>query len=112
MVFFDNTTLLEDITFVDRLMAEYHQLALITHPDELLPPIIETEEFEFQMDILMIADYSMFRKFLEIYNNTEMAYTALREYLESIFDQVSGSDRFYLISLDLNYIFSIEISRK
>lgn len=100
MVFFDNTTLLEDITFMDRLMSEYQPLALITRPDELLPSIPEAE---FQIDILMVADYSMFRKFLEIYNNFETAYTALREYLESIFYQVKNMyDKF--INLGINYI--------
>lgn len=93
LVFYDNTSLLDDITFVDRLVADFQAIPIITEPDQLLLSIPNNLtgplDFQFQIDILMVADYSMYRKFIEIYrNNTKSSYIALREYLEAIFEQV------------------------
>lgn len=91
MVFFDNTTLLDDITYVDRLVTDYQSQTLITQPDQPLQSLQnnQTLEFDYQINVLLVADYSMYQKFNAIYkNNTGTAYLALREYLEAIFDQV------------------------
>ncbi|KAI6189845.1 ADAM family mig-17 [Aphelenchoides bicaudatus] len=92
LLFFENTTLLEDITYVDSLVSDYKSRSLLTQPDQLLQSTQnnQTIPFQFQIDILMVADYSMYQKFSSIYrNNNETAYIALREYLEAIFDQVT-----------------------
>lgn len=70
-------------------------MPLITYPDELLQSVTYnlsgTLDFDFQIDIIIIGDYAMFEKFMEIYNNnTENAYFGLRSYLQSIFDQATN----------------------
>lgn len=76
---------------MDRLISAYQSRASITQPDQLLQSlqVNQTLEFDFRINILLVADYSMFQKFSAIYrNNTEAAYYALRDYMEAIFGQV------------------------
>lgn len=50
------------------------------------------ENFDFnnlEIRILIIGDYSMYEKFLEMYNGDEfVAYNALYQYLNAIFEEV------------------------
>lgn len=120
LVFFDNTSLLDDITYVDQLVADFSASPLLTRPDQLLQPAQDNQTFDFQIDILLVADYAMFKKFLAIYkNNTDMAYFALKEYLQAIFDQVivlisitTTPATTIRISLGFNHIRRIKIFRR
>ncbi|KAI6241963.1 hypothetical protein M3Y99_00272300 [Aphelenchoides fujianensis] len=80
LVFFDNTTLLEDVTFVDRMVAE----AKRREPGG---------KEELVVELLLIGDYSMFEKFREFYpHSDETANIALRDYLTAVFQQASDTE--------------------
>ncbi|KAI6199854.1 ADAM family mig-17 [Aphelenchoides besseyi] len=96
LTFFDNTSLFDDVTYVDRLVTEIETRQVIaTNPDPTLMSITESSRVvstdDFTVEVLLIADYSMYEKFREFYPEQEaVAYTALRNYLTQIYNQIQS----------------------
>ncbi|CAD5224494.1 unnamed protein product [Bursaphelenchus okinawaensis] len=87
IVFFDNTTLYDDVTFLDQtvqnltLKSDQQDVVNATESPEIPEALF--------LDLLLIADLSMYYKFSELYPyNSNSAYFALQDYLRVIFDQI------------------------
>ncbi|CAD5231895.1 unnamed protein product [Bursaphelenchus xylophilus] len=85
IVFYDNTTLFDDISYLDKVVQDF-ALSKSSNPSE--GNVTEVPDSLF-LDLLLIADLSMYHKFKELYPyNSNSAYFALQDYLRVIFDQL------------------------
>lgn len=95
----------DDVNFLDRTYYNITNQNETESPPEsvqpspttttALPPVPD----QLQVDVLLVADYSMYEKFMQIYPQSgDSAYFALRDYLRVMFDQVITISTVYYYS--------------
>lgn len=95
-VFFDNTSLADDITLLDKefkeAVSKMQPLQFSAHPFESEPLMDVAVPSRLELHVLLVTDYSMFEAFRDLYGEDFYAiYHALHEYSRSIFDQASDA---------------------